>query len=273
VVDLGDGGLVFDTGLTPTSGEDLKDHASRFLGRPPSMAVTSHRHLDHCFGNPAFSTVPIWGTRRTREILLERADAMMAEVRREALERDIAELESHRDEMRTEASRDDLEFILQINRALLASVGRLKVVPPDHTFDSTVTLPGPRGAQLVSLGSGHTEADAFLVLPQEKVLFAGDLVVVGVQPSMGNGDPDHWIEELDEIERLHPERVVPGHGPVTTLEGIRETRDYLSGIMEAARSPPGSPLPRTLRRWDGSLSLTSNLTFAREWVAAHGPRP
>lgn len=272
VVDLGDGSLVFDTGLTPESAEDLRDHATRFLGRTPSMAVTSHRHADHCFGNSVFSTIPIWGTRRTREILLETGDTLMAEIRRESLEKDIAELESHRAEMRSEASRDDLEFILQISRALLGSVGRLKVVPPNQTFDSKVTLPGPRGAELVSLGSGHTEADAFLLLPHEKVLFAGDLVVMGVQPSMGNGDPQHWIEELDEIERIGPEQVVPGHGPVTTAEGIRETRDYLSGILEAARSPPESSLPPALRRWDGSLSLTSNLTWAREWVATRDSR-
>jgi len=272
VVDLGDGGLVFDTGLTPESGEDLRTHAARLLGRPPSMAAVSHRHVDHCFGNPAFSTVPIWGTRRTREILLESADQMMAELRRESLEKDILELESRRGEMRTETSREDLEFILQINRALLASVGSLKVVPPDHTFDSRVALPGPRGAELVSLGSGHTEADAFLFLPHEKVLFAGDLVVVGVQPSMGNGDPQHWVEELGELERLGPERVLPGHGPVTTTEGIRETRDYLSGILEAARASPARPLPAALHRWEGSLSLESNLTFARSWVSERDGR-
>lgn len=272
VTDLGDGGLVFDAGLTPDSAQDLRNHATRLLGRPPSMAVTSHRHLDHVLGNSEFSAIPIWGTRRTREILLETTDQTLAELRREQLEKDLAELESHRAEMRSEDLRADLEFNLQISRALLASVGRVKVVPPDHTFETKVSLPGPRGAELVSLGSGHTEADAFLFLPHEKVLFAGDLVVVGVQPSMGSGNPVHWLEVLDQIERMGAERIVPGHGPVTTAEGIRETRNYLAGVLEATQASRGAPLPAPLRRWEGSLSLEWNLTFARGWVASRGTR-
>ena len=272
IADLGEGGLVFDAGMTPDSARDLRHHATRLLGRPPSVAVTSHRHLDHFLGNSELSGIPIWGTRRTREILLETADQLLAELRREELEREVAMLESRRDAMRTEDGRADLEFTLQIYRAALACAGRFSIVPPDRTFDTRMTLPGPRKAELVSLGHGHTEADAFLLLPREKVLFAGDLVVVGVQPSMGHSDPEHWVQELDQIERMAPERIVPGHGPVTSREGLRETRDYLSGVLEAARASREAPLPRTLQRWEGSVTLDENLVAARAWVQAHATR-
>lgn len=272
IADLGDGGVVFDTGMTPDSARDLRLHATRLLGRAPSLAVTSHRHLDHTLGNSEFSGIPIWGTRRTRELLLETADQLIVDLRREQIEKEIAELEGHRDAMRTEGARADLEFTLQIDRAALACSGRFSIVPPDRTFDTRLTLPGARGAELVSLGHGHTEADAFLVLPHEKVLFAGDLAVVGVQPSMGNGDPEHWIQELDEIERMAPEKVVPGHGPVTGAEGLRETRDYLSAVLDAARGSRGATLPPALRRWEGSVTLEGNLASARAWVRAHSSR-
>jgi len=272
VADLGEGGLVFDTGMTPESARDLLHHAARLLGRPPSVAVTSHRHLDHILGNSELSGIPIWGTRRTREILLETADRLLADLRREQIEKEVAQLESRRDATRTEGSRTDLEFVLQIDRAALSGTGQFSIVPPDRTFETRMTLPGPRKAELVCLGHGHTEADAFLLLPYEKVIFAGDLVVVGVQPSMGSGDPEHWIQELDEIERMAPERVVPGHGPVTTVEGLRQTRDYLVGILDAARASGTAPLPRALRRWEGSVSLEENLTAARDWVESH-PTP
>ena len=268
VADLGGGGLVFDSGMTPDSGRDLLHHAGRLLGRRPSVAVTSHRHLDHFLGNSAFSGIPIWGTRRTREILLATADQLLAELRREQLENEVAELERRRDTLRTEDGRADLEFTLQIYRAALSCTGRFSIAPPDRTFDTRLTLPGPRKAELMSLGHGHTEADAFLFLPHEKVLFAGDLVVVGVQPSLGDGDPEHWIQELDQIERMAPERLVPGHGPVTDAEGIRETRDYLAGILEAVRASPTVPLPRALRRWEGSVSLEGNLTSVKAWGEA-----
>jgi len=272
VADLGEGGLLFDSGMTPDSARELLHHAGRLLGRAPSVAVTSHRHLDHMLGNSALSGMPIWGTRRTREIMLETADRLLAELRREQLEKDIAELESRRDSMRTDDARADLEFTLQLERAALSCAGRFSIIPPDRTFETRMTLPGPRKAELVCLGHGHTEADAFLNLPHEKVLFAGDLVVVGVQPSTGNGDPEHWIEELDQIERMAPERVVPGHGPVTNVEGVRETRDYLAGLLDAAQSPEAALLPRTLRRWEGSVSLEGNLASVKAWVGARSSR-
>ena len=272
MVDLGAGGAVFDTGLTPDSAQDLKSSSELVLGGPPALCVISHRHLDHALGASEFPGIPIWGTRRAREVILETHDQTMAELKREQLEKDIHELESHRGEMRSETARADLDFLLLMDRALLANVGRLKLVPPDQTFETRVSLPGTRGAELVSFGSGHTEADAIMFLPAEKVLFAGDLVCLGIQPSMGNGDPEHWLTVLDEIERLRPERIVPGHGLVTTVEGLDETRGYLSGVLQAAGASKNAKLPATIRRWEGTLSLQENLKFARGWLSARRGR-
>ncbi|HTT46111.1 MAG TPA: MBL fold metallo-hydrolase [Thermoplasmata archaeon] len=272
LVDLGDGRLVFDTGLTPDSAVELRAQATRILGGAPSVAVSSHRHLDHIVGNSEFATAPIWGTRRTREILLETKDRLLAEVSRESLEKEVSELEGLEATMTTDDQRSDLAFNLLLDRALLSCAGRITIVPPDHTFDTRLPLPGSRTAELVSLGSGHTEADAFLFLPEEKLLFAGDLVVLGVQPSLGSSDPEHWITVLDQLEGFGAERIVPGHGDVATVEGIRETRDYLSGVLEAARAPRGAPLPTEIRRWEGSVTLESNLAYARAWVARESER-
>jgi hypothetical protein len=59
---------------------------------------------------------------------------------------------------------------------------------------------------------------------------------------------------------------------VAKAEDLAETREYVSGILEAAESPTGAPLPRALRRWEGTMSLEENLQFARGWVATHRPR-
>lgn len=267
LVDLGGESLVFDTSLTPTAARDLRTAVAGIFGRGPSLAANSHWHLDHSLGNQEFPSVPIWGTRRTREILLEMTDALMAELSREKVEKDIGELEQRRDGLGSQEAREDLEFLIQINRAIAAEAGNLRIAAPNQTFETRVTLPGERGAELVSFGSGHTEADSILFLPHEKVIFAGDLVVVGLQPSMGSGDPDHWLVVLDEIDRLGAERIVPGHGPVVGAEGTHEIRGYVSGVLEAADAPIGATLPAAIRRWEGTLSLDENLTFARARVA------
>jgi cyclase len=267
IVDLGGGILVFDTGLTPGSARDLRDAVVALTGHGPTAVANSHWHVDHSLGNQEFTGVPIWGTRRTREILLSLRDQLAADLSRVSLEKEIQQIEGRRADMRTPGARQDLEFVLQINRALLNASDEIRPTPPDQTFETRLQLPGTRGAELVSFGAGHTEADAVLFLRQERVVYAGDLVCAGIQPSLGSGDPEHWLTVLDEIERLGAERIVPGHGPILAPSGMAEVRGYVSGVLRAAESPSTAPLPNAIQRWEGSLSLEENLKFAREWVA------
>ena len=268
MVDLGGETLLFDTSLTPGTARELRAATENSLGRPPSIAALSHWHLDHSLGSQEFSSVPIWSTRRTREIMLELRGQLAIDLTRGALEKDIRELEALRGTMPSKDALDDLQFGIQINRAILSELDELKPIPSDHTFETQLSLPGTREAELISFGAGHTEADAILFLPREKVVFAGDLAVVGVQPSMGSGNPDHWLVVLDEVERLGAERIVPGHGPVVAGDGLDEIRGYVSGVLRAAENPEGAALPATIRRWEGSVSLKENLKFARSWVAS-----
>jgi cyclase len=267
IVDLGDGCAVFDTGLTPQAGRELRAATEQALRRPPTIVVSSHWHLDHTLGNQEFAKLPIWGTRRTREIFLEMQDELKAQITREVLEKEARDLEARRPQMRTTDTQTDLEFMLQIDRALIASVGVIQFTAPNQTFETRLKLPGNRPAELMSFGKGHTEADAILFLARERVLFAGDLVVVGIQPSLPSGDPRHWLEVLDEIDRLKPERIVPGHGPVAPGDATHDVRTYLTSILKAAESPQGASLPAPLRRWEGSVSFEENLKFVRGWVA------
>ncbi len=273
LVGLGSGGIVFDTGLTTRAARDLRGAFDLHFHRPPTLVANSHRHMDHILGNGTFAGLPIWGTRRTREILLERIDSLSAELRRDQLENDIRELEAQRGEARTDSARADVDLFLQIGRALLNSAEEARIVPPDQTFESRLPLDGRAGTELRSFGSGHTEADAVLFLSRERILFTGDLALVGVQPSMGSGHPRHWLEVLDELDRLGAERIVPGHGPVAGPEAMDETRQYVAAVLEAAEAPPTRPLPGPLRPWEGSPSLRENLRFVRDWLARTDSRP
>jgi glyoxylase-like metal-dependent hydrolase (beta-lactamase superfamily II) len=81
-------------------------------------------------------------------------------------------------------------------------------------------------------GGAHTPGDILVWLPQQRVLFSGDVVYVdrllGVIPVSGTRA---WLDTFAEIERLAPDRIVPGHGRVTDLATARaDTRDYLRAL-------------------------------------------
>ncbi len=64
-------------------------------------------------------------------------------------------------------------------------------------------------------------------VPSEKVLFAGDLVFRERIQFVGNADSKGLLIALDEIEKLNPSFVIPGHGnySIKPAEDIAFTRD------------------------------------------------
>ena len=111
----------------------------------------------------------------------------------------------------------------------------------DVSFADTLTLAlGDRDVQVRWLGGGHTQGDAAVWLPDEKVLFAGDLVEARAAPYMGDALVADWqAGTLDLIESLGAEILVPGRGPALRGDevgrGIAETRDYLRTILTTVR--------------------------------------
>jgi len=259
IVDLGDATLVFDTLLTPRAAEDLAAAALERTGRRPAMAANSHWHLDHMLGNSVFSTLPIYATRRTREILLEKRVELEGDLTPERLAQDVAEIE------RLLAAGDPSVSpeLLDLNRALLAEAATLRLTPPTRVFEQRFQIPSKRRVEMVSWGSGHTESDSVLFLPDDGILYAGDLVLAGVHPSTGSGNPEHWLEVLDEIERLHPERIVPGHGPVSGPDVVEEMREYLTTVLRIARDPDPHEMPAKYASWGFRESFEQTVRFIR----------
>jgi glyoxylase-like metal-dependent hydrolase (beta-lactamase superfamily II) len=112
---------------------------------------------------------------------------------------------------------------------------------PDLVYaDALTVFLGEREVQIGYLGGGHTIGDSIVWLPQDRVLFAGDLVEARAAPYMGDASVAAWQGgTLDAIEALSADALVPGRGPtirgaeVTTA--IAETRGYLGTIWDTVR--------------------------------------
>lgn len=123
-------------------------------------------------------------------------------------------------------------------------------------------------------GGGHTPGDMMVWLPQKDVLFAGDIVYVDrLLAVLPVSSTRHWLAAFDELERIRPGRIVPGHGRVTDLGAARaQTRDYLAAVRAHMKRAVdrGEDLGEAVRSFDGGPYL--QLPLAAELLPGNANR-
>ncbi len=111
---------------------------------------------------------------------------------------------------------------------------------PDIAVDSALTVHlGDRQVQLLHPGGpAHTTGDLIAWLPEQRVLFCGDLVFAGLTPLVFMGSVPGALAAVDWLASLRPDIVVPGHGPVLAgaeiARVLEEQRGYYRFVLETA---------------------------------------
>ena len=84
--------------------------------------------------------------------------------------------------------------------------------------------------EIVHPSAAHSPGDAYVWLPQQKVVFSGDIIYMERLLSlMAFSSSKDWMQAFKAVEALQPEYVVPGHGKPTTLTAAKQsTYEYLS---------------------------------------------
>ncbi len=128
---------------------------------------------------------------------------------------------------------------LEANKTLLREKadGTVLAYPTELTADRRELKLGKTTVQLLYFGPAHTPGDLAVWLPQQEILFAGDIVyterLLAVIPI---GNSANWVQAFDKLAALNPKTIVPGHGRSTTIEvARRDTRDYLSFLRAEAK--------------------------------------
>lgn len=130
---------------------------------------------------------------------------------------------------------------------------------PTRTFSGRLDLTvGDTAVELVEVGPAHTAGDVLVHVPSRRTVFTGDILFIGGHPIVWDGPVSNWLAACDLIESWGVETVVPGHGPVTDLRGVRAVRDYLVWLTEEAR-----------RRYDDGMdAATAAVDIARTELGA-----
>ena len=104
------------------------------------------------------------------------------------------------------------------------------------TADTTLMV-GGRRLEVIRPGAAHTAGDLMLWLPNERVLFAGDVLVEDGVSMMVDGGSDAMLRALARIDALHPRVAVTGHGRVSgdPAKLVEATRCYVLGLRSTMR--------------------------------------
>jgi glyoxylase-like metal-dependent hydrolase (beta-lactamase superfamily II) len=113
-------------------------------------------------------------------------------------------------------------------------------------------------------GKGHTESDAYLILPGERIMFMGDLGFFQCQPFMVFADLPSWEAQLTTFLGSGIETFVPGHGMLGRISDITLMLEYFDILEELVSRvvEEGKPvetalqqnLPPPFKDWQASSS-------------------
>lgn len=274
-VDLGEGVLVFDSFLSIAAASDLKKAVGELTGKPVRWVVNSHSHNDHIRGNQVFvPEASIVSTPEIRDYLLEHGHKEAVEEQLFAPGR-MAVFQNNLNEAETEAEKEDAKMWLGYFEAMVESYPILEITPPDVVFNDTMTIYGSsRTVTLIEFQHGHMESDIVLYLPEDKILFASDLVFIDMHPYMADGDPAGLRNTLSELMDLPVDVVVPGHGEVGNKEDMEAMIGYIdmvNNLAAALKSQDRKPedfdigeIPQPFGDWSFNNFFTANLKFLYE---------
>ncbi len=188
--------------------------AARSIG----ALVNTHANADHFFGNQLLEGTRIIASKACAEDMFLRPPEQYATWQKEWPNMGLAGRFWHE----VMGSRFDFSGI--------------RVVPPTETFTGEMTLAvGAKEVRLIEVGPAHTRGDVVVYVPQDKVLYTGDMLFNGAHPAIWAGPTTNWIAACDRMLTWDLDIVVPGHGAITDKSGIREFRDYLAYVLAQSR--------------------------------------
>lgn len=235
------GVVVIDTQGPPELARLLREKIKETTGKPISHVINTHYHGDHTFGNQYFAEGLIIAHENTRKALIEKDEAHRASFRKFFGEESLK------------------EFSLTL---------------PDATFtDRMILRYGGRTMELVYAGAkAHTDGDIFVWLPEERVLFAGDLLYNGRLPLLNDGGTAGALKAIDKITSTGASVLVPGHGPVSAVEDALRYKGYMEALRAEVKKLMDKGMGREEAASNVSLPAYSSWLMYKEWLPANAAR-
>ncbi len=201
-----EGAIVVDTPLIPEDGKDWAEQVAKVADKVLFVFNTDH-HRAHIMGNQFFDAPVIAHEMAWRE---------MANYKEAFIER--------------------TKNIFKRQPEIANQFDQVVIKKPELTLTGRLIVKkGGREFHFYHLG-GHTPATAGLWLPEERILFTGDVVVVGEHPSLGQCDSKEWLDVLTHLRKTQLNHIVPGHGPLCNVEATQPISEYIRAMRAKVRA-------------------------------------
>lgn len=217
-VTTSDGVVVIDTPQLPTRAVAMRREAGSH--GPIRYLINTEHHVDHIFGNYFFKGA---GTVVEHQGLYDNFMVPTPDLDPFAYALEAVPT----DDPEAAAIVPDREtYYEDPNKGTVVFTGDLTLRVGDHAFHLLHT-------------PGHTPGQIAVHVPEERVVFTGDTIFSGCQTWLMTSNVDQWLEALERIRTLDVDHVVPGHGPVTTLDYLHTQRSVLLEWKSAVAAAVG----------------------------------
>ena len=203
--------MVIDAQATPVMAQDVVRRIRDVTAKPIRYVVLTHYHAVRVLGASGYGAEHVIASRDTYDLIGERGEADM---------------------------KSEIERFPRLFRAVESVPG---LTWPTLVFEKRMTLwLGKLQVEIMQLGRGHTKGDTVVWLPQDRILFSGDLVEYGATPYTGDAYLTDWPATLDALAALNPEKLVPGRGaslqtPAQVRAGLEGTRAFVTEMFAAVK--------------------------------------
>jgi glyoxylase-like metal-dependent hydrolase (beta-lactamase superfamily II) len=200
--------LVVDTGLGAENGALVAKIAKKLGGHGQKLILTTtHFHPEHASGQAGFPA----GT----------------EVIRNQVQQEEYDAEGQK----------MIDLFASRGGEMADLLKGAKPMKADVLFDKETTLDlGGVHAKLYWFGAAHTRGDEIIDIPEEHLILPGDVVENHISPNITcqTCSPRQWIEVLNHVAGLKPQRVIPDHGDLGDGDLVADEKGFLVALDKRA---------------------------------------
>ena len=195
--------MIIEAQATPRLARKVIEHVRQVTDKPISHLVLTHYHAVRVLGASAYGA---------REVIMsDVARSMVAERGQEDWDSEF----------------DRFPRLFQGHEEIPG------LTWPTTTFSEAMTVYlGNRRVDIMHLGRAHTAGDAVVWVPDQEVMFTGDIVEYHSACYCGDGHFGDWADTLDNIAAFEPKSIAPGRGDALVGEemvakALAATEDFV----------------------------------------------